>query len=606
MCDINYLPAIEDYAQKCHSMRQGAVTKLREEGYIMENRGSFKLKLLAASAATVLALAGCTKQDDGTKSSDDDVQVTISDSKKLDLDLDGKSPLDKPFKLSGAEPLDVDGFITLLADEDDSSDFQYASSSFDSKSGATILQGVSTTDEDGTMTIGRLELYGVNDTYIQALKAGNISDTKDEIFRKVRMFDLEFVGAGDSDGSGTMTIGALEVDGLSFGGVNEDELEGMEDGAEFATIMKAFDLGGIYLKDLNLQGMESEGTGISATVADMRYGGFSGGNVGSMLFKNLDYTITQSTEAKAKLIAEADPQLAALLSGPLGNIVMPANQQASIESISWDGMSFAGMLPYLESGEQPPLDAKNLLSFGKIEAKNSEVFVNGKKASTTGYSALDPIEFAWLVPTRIRSYSKDTKMDLTAYVPDDQPEMMSLFQDNGLNNLTGDGEVLWTYDEKKGDAELDYDVDLTGFANIDLNFKASNAVLETLHTAASNGDDGAAFQEIAINGFNLRIDDEKLLDLAFGVAAMQTGQDAVQLRASAPLMINMGGAQFAQMNPAFPGYLNALSSWISSGGSLEISVDPDAPVSFADLAAQGQTAPESLPDVLKLSVTHSE
>ncbi|MCI5043512.1 MAG: hypothetical protein MRY72_02345 [Aquisalinus sp.] len=565
----------------------------------MTRQNSLKLKLMAATAASALLLTAC-----GGSGETESIDAPSPATKTSDVELSGESPIYEPFKLTGASSLDVDAFFAMMGDENDPADVSYNSANFDESIGATVIEQLTTTDEDSTLTIGRMELYGVNEAHIQALKDTDGAAAKDEVFRKVRMFDVTVAGNGEEAAGGTVTIDGLEIDGLRLGGMTPDESEELGDGQEFAAAMKAFDLGAIYVDGLSMQGIEAEGTGINMSVTDMRFGGISAGKFGPISLENMDYTITQSDEAKAALIEAADPQMKAILSGPLGNIIMPEKQRATIGSMTFDGFSFAGLLPYLESGESAPLSADNLLSVGKLEARNAEVYVNDKLASTTGYSVMEPVEFAWLVPTRIKSYSTDVVTDLTAYVPEGQSEMLALFQENGLDNLTGDSEMLWTYDETAGDAGLVINTETEGFANFDISFNASEAVLETLHTSATEGE-GAAFQNVAIDGMRIRIEDEKLLDVIFAVAASQMGQDPAQLRASAPLMINMGGQQFAQMNPAFPSYLAAISNWVGTGGAIEIAVAPEAPVAVATLAETGQTAPQTLPDVLGLTVTHT-
>jgi hypothetical protein len=567
---------------------------------MLRHDNSLKFKLMGATAATALLLSGCNDKDGDTKRSSNAPAKIEAAAKDV---MGDKSPIDKPFKLKDATPLDVQGFATLMDDAESEDDiFRFASSSFDESIGATVLTDVEAGDAEGVTKIGRVELYGVNSEYLEQLKAEELSDTKQEVFRKVRLFDMSVEAP---EGDGTFTIGAMEIDGLKFGGFTEEGLEAMEDGAQFQTVMDSVEVGGVYFKDITIAGFEEEGTSIDLSVADMRFGGFNGGTFGPMLFKNLDFTQKQSAEAKAAVAEAAGDEFKAMIDGPLGNLIMPSDARYAIDYMSFDGFSFAGLLPYLAQDELPPLDAKGLLSVGKIEAKNTDTYINGKKAASTEYSAMDPIEFAWLVPTRIKSYSTNNVVDFTAYVPEGQDQLMAVFKDNGLETVSGDGEMLWLYDDKEGNASLSYDAKLNGFANINLDFNASNAELATLH-AAGIAEDEAAFTNIAINDFTLRIEDDKLLDVIFGVAALQMGQDAEQLRASAPLFISMGSAQFAQMNPAIPGYLEAVSGWITNGGTLEVKMSPENPVSFGSIAAAASVTPQTLPDVLSLTVTHTE
>jgi len=69
-------------------------------------------------------------------------------------------------------------------------------------------------------------------------------------------------------------------------------------------------------------------------------------------------------------------------------------------------------------------------------------------------------------------------------------------------------------------------------------------------------------------------------------------------------MIRLSGAQAAQMNPRITDYVNALAEFVAKGGMLEIAAAPEEPVAFTTLQSTGMTAPQTMPDVLDLTVTH--
>ena len=105
--------------------------------------------------------------------------------------------------------------------------------------------------------------------------------------------------------------------------------------------------------------------------------------------------------------------------------------------------------------------------------------------------------------------------------------------------------------------------------------------------------------------FNLKIEDEKALDAIFDLAALQMGGTGDDLRQSAPALIRLSGAQFAQLNPRISDYLDAVANFVSKGGALEVSASPEEPIGAADLETMG-AAPQTLPDVLDLTITHTE
>ena len=68
-------------------------------------------------------------------------------------------------------------------------------------------------------------------------------------------------------------------------------------------------------------------------------------------------------------------------------------------------------------------------------------------------------------------------------------------------------------------------------------------------------------------------------------------------------MIRLSGAQVAQMNARFTDYVNALADFVADGGAIEIRAEPEEPLALTALQ-NANGAPQTLPDVLNLTVTH--
>ena len=129
---------------------------------------------------------------------------------------------------------------------------------------------------------------------------------------------------------------------------------------------------------------------------------------------------------------------------------------------------------------------------------------------------------------------------------------------------------------------------------------------DEINALVEAGDEDGVAKLAKFKNFNLKLDDEKLLDVAFAVAALQMNSSAKDLREAAPGMLRLTGMQAAQMNPRISDYVDAVANFISDGGALSINAEPEDAVTFETLAATGQTAPQTLPDVLNLTVTHSK
>ncbi|MGV6801390.1 MAG: hypothetical protein ACWA5L_05655 [bacterium] len=562
---------------------------------------TLKTKLLGASAAIALILSGCG----GDKNKQQEMDANGTSTEVTKVTGGGTNPVDKKFVYKEGKEIDTAAFFASIAEEDEAP-VKFASSEFDKSIGAQVLTDVVMSEDGDTMNIGRVELYGLNTDYIARLENDEISDTKEQVFRKVRLFDLSMTPEADDDESVSIKIGAIEFDNLKMGGFDPEEFEGDDsddkDGKEFAAFMNGVEFGGVNARDITFD-VSLDGEGLfKGGLGDLRFGGFGGGDIGAVTIKNLDYNMKMSEDMRAEALS--DPDLKMIANTPLKNLIAPESQSFMIEKMSWDGMNFKGLLGYLEKGEEPPVTATDLISFGKMEFHNMKSKMNGKEYSESKFSKMDPIEFAWLVPTRIAS-SGDGKANLTALVPDDQPEILAMFKEHGLDKLSSDSNFLWEYDDKTGKATLVSESKMKNFADIDFNITLSEAPLETLYNAAK-AEDEMAFMNITLDGFTLKVADDSLLDVVFAVAAMQLDQDAEQLRAGMPMLIGMGSQQLTAMNPAFGGYATAVSDWIVDGGTLEITMAPEQPVSFGALAMSSQMSPQTIPDVLGLKVTHSK
>ena len=118
------------------------------------------------------------------------------------------------------------------------------------------------------------------------------------------------------------------------------------------------------------------------------------------------------------------------------------------------------------------------------------------------------------------------------------------------------------------------------------------------------GESDTVLSKGALKNFSFKVEDEKALDAIFALAALQMGGSGEDLRMSVPAMIRLSGAQAAQMNPRISGYVNALAEFVAKGGTLEVAAAPKEPVAFSTLQATGMTAPQTMPDVLNLTVSH--
>lgn len=528
------------------------------------------------------------------------------------LSVSAPNPLDKPFTLKDSKEVDVPA---LLASLDATDAIKYDNASFDSKTGATVLTNVRLSDPtEGSTTIGRVELYGLNTDMIASLQADAPIENLEELFRKIRLFDVSgsFNQAGTYAANGeplkaNMTIGAVEIDTLKLAslGAEAEAAISADPNKSFASAMQRMEFGGMALKDMDLVIPQMGGAGADIGVADMRFGGYAAGALGGMLIKGLEYKMTQTDESVAAQLGAMGGAGAMFAQGPLRNLLFPKEQSGTVAVAKWDGMTFAGLLPYLEKGEKPPADAMGLIRVGGMKFTDQVTFVNGKKAGAVPETVLEPIEFMQYMPLGIRMTSKGATGDLTAYADETMPELLAILKKNGLDKVKGDSSVVFAYDPKTKAMGLNMDADAAGLYGF--SFDLDIADFDYVKLAGASAEDPSASQQAimstAIKGMSLRLSDEKMLDTIFAIAGLQTQQEASALRAQAAGFMTMAAVQGAQVSPRIPTYSSALASFLQEGGSLEVKIAPAAQVSFGDMSTiMGAGNPGAVLDQLNLTV----
>lgn len=558
--------------------------------------GIFRRTLLASACASLVVVAGCGNDEEaeGTRSG----SAVENAAESALIDITAGSPIDKPFRISNGDAGDLARFNALM-DSADSAPFQVGEASFDENLGALVLTDVSNTEEGRVFTIGRAELFDVNFDYLEALRADETVTGLQEVFRKVRLYDVSLSGHEELEFNGTIDVAAVEFDRMQMDSAmtGEDALSG--DG---------FSLDGFFLKELVAEGVGDDTMTFGFAVDDLRLSDLARGAVGPMIFKNLEYTIEQDVEAMMAEMETAEGgagPMAYFINTPFRNLFFPAEQRIVMSAGKWDGMNLSGLLDAIAEDELPPVSEDGLVSFGKFETADMESWINGKRYSYTEYTMMEPVEFAWLIPSKIRATSRGSVADMTALVDESETEMLGILREHGFDSLPSEGEFLWSYDPDKGAAALTYDVDMPGFAAIDANYAVSGLTLKQIDTAITT-QNPLILAGLAIDGLTLRIDDEKLLDGMMAIAAHETDQTPEELRASLPALIALGSAQASQMVPEVEDYAASLTAFVTEGGTLEIAMSPENPVPLMTLGLLSQTSPQMIPSTLALTVTHEE
>ena len=544
--------------------------------------------LLAGAAA--MALGACGGEDGGAEGG----AASNTSTKSV---VSGGSPISKPFSLKNASELDVDALFALAPADARPT---YQSVFFDEKLGATVVTGLQFTEEDGgTITIEKAELYGVDVDAIQRINAAEpaVDAPFETVFEKVRLFGINPEGADDDI---DITIEALELDKLRIrqGGVDETQ-----DSPAF--FFNTFELGGFFIKNMSMTG-GAEGSTIDGRIPDLRISGLGGGKMGALVIKDVAYDVNQSDEAQRSLASLMGPQGALIMDSPLRNFIAPGAQRASIKSVVWRGLDMSGLMKASLSGDKPSFTAKNLVKLGAVEIEGAQSYVDGKLASSSKKTTVTSNESTWIVPTKLRAESTGDFYNFSAYVPDGEEALLQIVKDNGLDNVKASSQTAWDWDAEGGDVALSTTWDTQGFADVSFDVNLNGIEIDKIAAAAESGDNSAIERIAVFDSFSMKIADDKMLDAIFAIAGLQMNSSASDLRESAPAMIRLGGAAYAGVNPRFSDYIDAFAAFIADGGALEVTANPSSPVPLAAIAETSETAPQDLPDIIDLKITHSK
>ena len=553
--------------------------------------------LLAGAAA--LALGACGGKDDGA-----DAPTTETSAQAAKTSA--PSPLERKFALKDAEAVDFDRFVARLP-----ADLRptYDEAAFDASLGATVVANMRFADEeDGeAVVIERAEFYGLDEEAIDRVATAEDAGPDapfETIFEKVRLLNVRSEGfANEEEGR----VAEVLIDGVEFDklAVRQGGFEGNSDGDEGANFFNAVSLGGLYFQNVAVTAVEEEVQEFGFSTPDLRIVGLAGGKIDAIIAKDLSYNFIQGPAAREVMREAMGPQGAALLDGPLAAIVAPESQKATIESFEWRDIDFSGAVEYGVKGEEPPATEKDLIDLGSMKVANMTSYIEDRPVATVGEISAPVMKFAWMIPSQFRFDIADATTDYTAYVPDEENPAYEIIKAHGLDDVKSEGFAEWNWNPDKGDGRLNYDIASPGLGDFSMTMALAGANLKEIAAAQEEGAENPFAENAKLESLNLKIADEKALEAIFDLAALQMGGTGADLRQSAPALIRLSSAQFAQLNPRIQDYANALADFISKGGALEIAAEPEEPIGAADLQ-DGSVQPQALPDVFNLTVTHTE
>ncbi|MEM8934980.1 MAG: hypothetical protein AAGC77_01070 [Pseudomonadota bacterium] len=555
------------------------------------------LRKMIFTSAAIAALTACGNQDAesaspaGVVPSAETLSVTTS------------SPVDAPFNLQGADPLDFELLLQKIPEENRPT---YETAEFDPGLGATVVTNLTFSDSDDGegLRIGRAELYGVDIEAVErveALEDAPFDAPFETIFEKVRLFEIESVGFAEYEPK--LTIGAVEFDQLNV-------RQGMprNGSGNSAAFFNAVDIGGLYFKDFQFTQVSEIGDNIEFASPDLRMVGLGGGKLAAIIANDLVYTVAQTDETLDAARETLGGPASLVFDSPYFEFILGAQQRGEIETFEWRKIDLSGLLEYGLRKEEPPVSARDLLDLGSMRMTNVESYINGRRVSSVEEATMSAAQFEWLIPSKVRFDAKNAVYDWTAYVPETDETAIAMLKERGLDKLEGESSFAWDWGADNGEAALDYVATTGGFADVFMDLNMSGFVLDDL-AERFESDDPALDATLpgALDGMSVKIVDENAIDAIFAIAALSTGGEPGAMREMAPTFLRFMAMDAGSIHPKLPGYVDAVADFLSRGGTLEAVMAPAEPVPFEAIAtAADADDPGALIDLVGLEITHTE
>lgn len=112
-------------------------------------------------------------------------------------------------------------------------------------------------------------------------------------------------------------------------------------------------------------------------------------------------------------------------------------------------------------------------------------------------------------------------------------------------------------------------------------------------------------QQLTFNNMSIRFDDASLTNKVLEMVASQQGMTRDQMVQGVKGMLPFALGQL--QNPEFQkSVTEAVGIYLDNPKSFEIKAQPDTPLPFASIAGSGMSAPQTLPDVLNITVTANQ
>ncbi|MEM9619808.1 MAG: hypothetical protein AAF936_17785 [Pseudomonadota bacterium] len=550
--------------------------------------------------------------------------------------------LSEPYVLSSGRAFDVDAFFSALPDW---LSVSYAGASFDSGIGAMVVDDLAFSlraAPDYRIRAGRATIWDADvEAMAQVLRGVGDLSVMTPLFDRIAFENISSEGMQWDTGAQSLglSIDKLVLDGLSARSFALADKASAPEGAAifrmFAALATSYAYDGGAYSNFSFQMNDNQGNVASLTVNEAFARGYDAGRVEyNSAYGVRTKTFTGSGDLVTEVSqmigmdGEANPvskilqpdvrmQMRTALKNPVAAIAAASgagSNEREIAFLEMRDIDLQGAMSWLARWELPPITETDLIDLGSSTIIGEKQFMNGAVIYERARADVTAADFYWLVPSRIDYVETGAVLNVKSLLDmmtKDMPEAdqytaqaYEAVSALGLEQISFDGSFNWLWNGETGDASLQSAADIVDFARFEYGAAVGGPTLARWDEAFRSDDFDSGRYEMSLGALNFSVTDYQMIDRVLSYVAAQSGETPEDLRLAAPALIRLSGAEAAAMNPRIPAYLDAFAGFIETGGALSINMNPVEPVSFQELQMLNNS-PQTLPDVLNLTVTHT-
>ncbi|XWN29066.1 MAG: hypothetical protein ROR55_16270 [Devosia sp.] len=186
-------------------------------------------------------------------------------------------------------------------------------------------------------------------------------------------------------------------------------------------------------------------------------------------------------------------------------------------------------------------------------------------------------------------------------VPD--PQMQGMMQALGADPLMADGtlKVAWSADTQK--MEMTHDINVQKVGKLDADVMVSGIPRSIIEDPTRAQE---ALATAAFDGFTTKFQDQGITNFVLGMVAEQSGVARDQFIAGMAQQVQMQISMMLGDEALAEQVSSAVTTYLNDPQNVEVAANPAAPVAFAQIMGAVMTAPQTLPGLLKLTVTANQ